>query len=138
VRDRGADAGFREKRGDTGPTRPKLLGERTLWGELDFELPGEILAFELAVLSDVAGDEFDDLTCLEQLSQAKVVDAGVVRDDGEAPAAALEQGVDESLWDAAEAKSANSEELVVLDEAVQGGLSVWVHLVHEFYLATTK
>ena len=47
-----------------------------LRGELNLEFTAEVLALKLCVLADIGRDHALDLPCLEEGSEAKVVDAG--------------------------------------------------------------
>jgi hypothetical protein len=56
-----AHAGAGEERRDAGAAGTQLLGQRALGRELQLELAGQVLALELLVLADVAGDHLLDL-----------------------------------------------------------------------------
>ena len=75
-----ADAGAGEEGRDAGAAGAQLLGQRALRREFELELAGQVLALELLVLADVAGDHLLDLARLEQQAEAEAVDAGVVGD----------------------------------------------------------
>ena len=94
---------------------PAPLGEGALGVELDLELTGEVLAGELAVLTDVAGAHLADLVVLEEDAEALAVDAHVVADDGEVLPADVTQCLDEDVRDAAESESTDGEGHAVLD-----------------------
>ena len=87
LRDQRARAGRGEEGGDAGAAGAHALGERPLGDELDLELAGEVLPLELLVLADVRGDHLPDPPVSEQDAEAPVVDAAVVRDDGQVPGA---------------------------------------------------
>ncbi len=129
VGDERADAGARVEAGDAGAASSHAFGERALRGELDFELAGEELAFELGILSDVAGDHFFDLTGLQEKADAPVVDARVVAGDGEVAHAGVAQSGDEGFGDAAEAEASDGQQHVVADDACEGGTGVGIELV---------
>ncbi len=71
-----------------------------------------------------------DLPGGEQLAEAEAVDAGVVADRGEVLAAAVAQGGDQRLGDAAQAEAADGDGHAVLHQPVEGGVGVGVELVH--------
>ena len=124
--DESADAGAGVEAGDAGTTGSHAFGEGALRGEFDFELAGEVLAFELGVFSDVAGDHFSDLMGLEEEANSPLVDTGVVAGDGEVSGAGVAEGGDEGFGDAAETEAADGEEHVVAHNACEGGVGVWV------------
>lgn len=68
---------------DAGATGAKVLGQRALRSEFQFQLAIEILALELLVFAYIRGDHLLDLTCLQQRVKPEPVDAGVVRDEGQ-------------------------------------------------------
>jgi hypothetical protein len=73
-----ADAGAGEEGRNARTARAQLLGQRALGREFQLQLAGQVLALELLVLTDIAGNHLLDLPRLQQLAQAEVVDAGVV------------------------------------------------------------
>ena len=117
LRDEGPDAGRRVEAGDAGSARAHPLGERALRHELDLELARQELPLELGVLADVGGDHLADLARLEQQAQAPVVDAAVVRNDGQVPDAVAPERRDQVLRDAAEAEAADDERRAVATSA---------------------
>lgn len=62
--------------------RREFVGEGALGVEFKFELSGEVLAFELSVFTDIAGDHFLDLSSLEEDAEAEIVDTAIVADYG--------------------------------------------------------
>jgi hypothetical protein len=52
--DQGAHTGAREEGRDAGAAGAQFLGQRALRRELELQLAGQVLAFELLVLADVA------------------------------------------------------------------------------------
>jgi hypothetical protein len=64
--DDGSDAGAGVEAGDACAAGAHAFGEGALGAEFDFELAGEVLAFELGVFADVAGDHLFDLAIFEQ------------------------------------------------------------------------
>jgi len=125
-----ADTGLGEEGGNAGAASAQLFGQRALRREFELEFTGQVLALELLVLADVAGDHLLDLPCLQQLTEAETVDAGVVGDDAEVLDAAVAQRGDQRLGNAAEAEAADSQQLAVLDDAFQRLGGTGVHLVH--------
>jgi len=90
--DHGADAGARIEAGNAGAACAHALGERALRAELDFQLAGQKLAFELDVLANVAGDHLADLMGFKEQAETPAVDAGVVAGDGEVADAGVAEG----------------------------------------------
>ena len=127
--DKGANAGAGVEAGDACTAGSHALGESALGGELDFEFSGEVLAFELGVFADVAGDHFFDLMGGEKEANSPVVNTGVVAGDGEVACAGVAEGGDEGFGDAAEAEASNGEEHAVAHDACEGGVGVWIELV---------
>src|SRR5699024_310075 len=78
--DLGSGAGDRVEGGNSRPAGAQLLGQRSLRGELDLELTGQVLASELLVLTDIGGDDPTKSTVGEQNAQTAPIDTGVVRD----------------------------------------------------------
>jgi hypothetical protein len=71
-----------------------------------------------------------DLARLEQLAQAESVDAGIVRDHGQILDGAVAQGIDQRLGNATQAEAANSQQLAVVHDTLQGRGGRGVDLVH--------
>ena len=67
--DQGADAGLGEEGRDAGAAGPQLFSERTLRREFELEFAGQVLALELLVFADVAGNHSLDLAGLQQLAE---------------------------------------------------------------------
>ena len=82
--DHGPVAGGSEEGGNPGAARADALGEGALRVELDLERAVEEHLLEDLVLADVGRDHLPDLAVLQQERDPEVVDARVVRDDGEA------------------------------------------------------
>src|SRR4051812_30699752 len=99
----GAHARLGEERRDAGAAGAQLLGQRALRREVELEFAGQVLALEFLVLADVARDHLADLARLEQLAQAEAIDPRVVRDHRQILDAAVTQGVDQRLGNAAKA-----------------------------------
>ena len=125
-----ADAGAGEECRDAGAAGAQLLGQRALRREFELEFAGQVLALELLVLADVAGDHLLDLPRLEQLAEAEAVDAGVVRDHGQVLHAGVAQRRDQRLGNAAQAEAADGQQLAVPHDALQGRGRTRVHLLH--------
>src|SRR5690606_23320483 len=87
----------------------KLLGKGALRSELDLELSREELALELGVLADIGRDHLPDLPPFEEQPESEVVDAAVVRDDGEILDAHLVDLRDQVLGDAAQTEPARDD-----------------------------
>ena len=126
----GAHTGLGKKRRDASAAGTQLLRQRALRREFEGQLAGQVLALELFVLTDVAGNHFLDLAGLEQLAQSEAVDAGVVGNRGQVLRAAVTQGINQGLWDAAQTKTADGDELVVVHDAVKRGGRAGEYFVH--------
>ena len=73
-----------------------------LWREFDLELPGEILPLKLLVFPDVGADHASNLLLLQEQTQSKVVDAGIVAHHRQVLHVGLEQAGDQVLGDPAQ------------------------------------
>jgi len=101
-----ADPGTGVEAGDARATGPHPLGQRALRIELDLQRAGQILALELLVLADIGRDHPAHLARGQQQAQAEILDAGIVRDDGEVSHAAIADRRDQGFGDAAKAEPA--------------------------------
>ena len=99
----------------SGATRAQAFGERALRAQFDLELARQILALELFVLADVAGDHTRDLPVFEQDPESEVVDAAVVRDDREAADPELGERFDRVFGNSAEPETAGQQGDAALD-----------------------
>src|SRR3546814_19966931 len=75
-------------------------------------------------------DHLLDLAGLQQLAETGASDAGIVRHAGEVLGAAVHQGVDQPLGDAAEAEAAAHHHHAVARDALAGGLRVGINFLH--------
>jgi hypothetical protein len=98
--------------------RADPLRQRALRVELDLELVGQELLLERRVLAHVAADHLADLSRLQQQAQPEVVHARVVRDAGEVLDAAVAQGDDEVLGNAAQAEPSHHDGHAVAEDAL--------------------
>ncbi|MNV64015.1 hypothetical protein D3C71_1566390 [compost metagenome] len=128
--DQGADAGGGEEGGDARAACADAFGQGALGVELQLQLAGQILAFELLVLADVGRDHLGDLLGLQQLAQAEAVHACVVGDDGQSLDARGLQPGDQVLGNAAQAEAAGHDGHPVKGQALQRGRDVSVDLAH--------
>ena len=78
--------------------------------QLDLQLAGKELPFELGVLAHVRGHHLPDLAGPQHEAQAPVVDAAVVRHHGQVLHAAADERGDEVLRDPAETEAAHHEQ----------------------------
>ena len=97
--------------------------------ELKLKLAAQILARELFVLADIGRNHLLDLFGLQQEAQAPAVDAGIVRDNGDALNAAVAQRDDQVLRNAAEAEAAAHHGHAIEGEAPERGLCVRINFV---------
>src|ERR1019366_6216458 len=104
------------------------LRKGTLRIELDFDLTGQILAFEFLVLAHIRGKHFADLMRLQQQPQTHAVETRIVGYDGEIAHARRVQGIDQILWDAARAEAAAHQRDAILDHTTQCRCGVGVDL----------
>jgi hypothetical protein len=130
----GAVAGPGVERRDARAAGTQLLRQGALRGELQGQLAGQVLALELLVLAHVGGNHLADLPRLQQQAEAETVDTGVVADGSQVLLAAVAQGGDQLLGDAAQAEAADGDGHAVLDQAFQGVGGAGVNLVHELPL----
>ena len=127
--DQRAGAGRREEPADAGAGGAHPLGERALRHELDFDLLLQELPLEFLVLADVGRDHLAHLPRPQQRTDAVVVDAGVVADDGQVLRAAAMQRRDQVFGNAAQPEAAHHDGGAVGndgDRLVGGGQ----HFVH--------
>jgi len=129
--DQRAVAGAGEERRDAGAAGAQLLGQGALGGELQLQLAGQVLALELLVAADVGRNHLLDLPAEQQRTKTEVVHPAVVADDGEATLAGFAQRLDQRLGNTTQAEAAGGDGDVVVNDAGQGGMGVWVDLVHE-------
>src|SRR5262249_20098943 len=85
--------------------------------------------FEELVFTNVGGNHLSNLTCLQQLTDAEVVDAGIVADDRQIANAFIAQGENEVFRDSTQAKAAHHDCCAILDVGY-GFTRVTHHLVH--------
>ena len=104
--DDGADAGPRKEGGDAGAAGADALGQRALRIEFELKLAGKIKLLEQLVLADIGRDHLLDLARFEQKPEPGAIDAGVVRNDGEALGAGIAQRMDQRRRNAAKAETA--------------------------------
>ena len=130
LRNDSAVAGRCEEAADTGATGAEPLGERPLWHEFHLELIRQELPLELLVLADIRRDHLRDLARLQQNAEAKVIDAGIVADCGEAFRALCTERLDEILRNPAETKPAHHDRRAVLYQG-NGARRIRQHLVHD-------
>jgi hypothetical protein len=128
--DHRADARAGEERRNARTAGAQLLGQRALGRELELQLARQVLALELLVLADVARDHPLDLPRLEQQAEPEAVDAGVVRDHGQILDPRIAQRLDQGLGNAAEAETADGEQLAVADDAGERRGGAGENLVH--------
>ena len=126
----GADAGLGVEAGDARAARPHPLGERALRAEFDLELAGQILPLELLVLADVGGDHLLHLPRAQQLAEPLIVDAGIVRGDGQILDARCDDRVDQPLGNAAQAEAARGDRHAVEQQPVERGLGIGIDFLH--------
>ena len=102
--DHGADTGLGVKTGNARAARAHPLGQRALGVKLQLQLAREILAHEFCVLAHVGGEHFLDLPRGQKLAQTEIIDARVVRCDGQILGACRDDPVDQKLGDAPQAR----------------------------------
>jgi hypothetical protein len=77
------------------------------------------LPLEFLVLAHVGADHLPDLPRAQQLAEPLIVDAGIVRHDGEAGDAAVPDCVDQPLRNAAQAEAARADGHAVEQQPVE-------------------
>ena len=117
--DLGTDSCGGKKGRNSGSCGPTAFCEGSLRYQFYLELAREHLAFELVVLAHIGTNHFANLPRLQEKSEAKTVDAGVVGDAGKVAAPAQPEGRNEVLGDATEAKTTNHKRHAVC-ESVEG------------------
>src|SRR5258708_6989388 len=83
VGNHGAVAGGSVKRGDARTAGAQAFGEGALRIQLHLQFAAQNELFEQLVIADVSGNHFLNLAILQQQTDAKVVHAGIITDDGE-------------------------------------------------------
>ena len=126
----GAKRGAGVEARDAGATGAQLLGQRALWGQVQFEFTGQRLSLELLVLAHVGCEHALDLVGLEQRSHAEIIDARVVADNRQVFGPRLQQCADQILRDAAQAETAGSNRHAIKQQAVKGFGRARGNLVH--------
>jgi len=109
VGDQRSDTGRRIETGDSAAAGAQPFGERTLRDELDLQLTGQILPFELFVLADVRPGGAADAFGVEQHAESPTVDSAVVRNRLEVARALFEQCRDQIVRHAVEAEAADGD-----------------------------
>ena len=109
IDDRRADSGGGEECRDAGTPGAHSFGQCALRGEFHLQFPGKVLPGEFGVLSDIGADGASDAPSRQQHAEARSIGATVVADDFQRSRALLEQGVDQHLWHADQAESADRE-----------------------------
>ena len=110
------------------PAHP--LRQRALGAELDLELAGEELAFELLVFAHIAADHLLHLLGAQQLADPFIIDPGIVAGEGEVLNPAVANRVEQSFGDAAKAETSAGDQHVVLEHAVECGGGIGVEFLH--------
>src|SRR5690242_1438832 len=128
--DHGAVAGGCVEGGNARAAGTEALAERALRVQLDLQLAAKHKLLEELVLPDVGRDHFLDLALLEEQTDAEVIHAGVIADDGEVLRAFAANGGDEVLRDAAEAEATHEYGGAVV-ELGDGGVCGSDAFVHE-------
>ena len=134
VGDNGAVAGGRVKRRDARAARTEAFRERTLRIQLHLQFAAEHELFEQLVLTNIGGDHLLHLAILQQQTNAEIVDAGVIADDGQVFGPFTAYGSDQILRNAAEAEAAHQNRHAIAqigDSGVSGGDA----FVHEAFWA---
>lgn len=60
------------------PPRGHTFGQGSLWVELQFKLPAQVLAHEFGVLADIRRDHLFHLPRLQQDADTEIINTGVV------------------------------------------------------------
>ena len=133
-----ADAGLGVEAGNARAARAHPLGERALRAELDLQLAGQILPLELLVLADVGRDHLLHLPGAQQLAEPLIVDAGIVRGDGQVLDPARLDRVDQPLRDAAQAEAARGDGHAVEQQPFERGFGIGIDFLHASLLGSAS
>ena len=125
-----ANAGLGIKAGNACTARTHPLGQRALGIELELQFAREILAHELGVLAHIGRDHLLDLTGLQKNADTEIIDARVVRGEGQILRARIANGAEKKLGDTAQAKAARRDKHSVVQKPVEGLRRRTVDLVH--------
>src|SRR5258708_33513539 len=106
---RGAGSGVGKEVRNAGTPGAHSFGQCALRGKFHLKFPCKVLPGEFGVLSDIGANGASDAPSCQQHAEARSVGPTVVADDFQRSRALLEQGVDQHLWHADQAKSADRE-----------------------------
>ncbi|QFT75834.1 hypothetical protein FIU92_22500 (plasmid) [Ruegeria sp. THAF33] len=129
--DLGANTCLGVESGDACPASAHALGQRALRVKFQLQFSAQILAHELGILADVGRHHLLDLAGGQELAEAEVIDARIVRSDGQVLHAACHNGVDQKFRNATEAKASGRDQHPVMQEAIQSLGGCFVYLVHD-------
>ena len=104
------------------------FGQRALGGEFDLELACKILALELLVLADIAGDHLPDLARAQQFADPFVVDPGVVAGEREILHPRIAHRVEQPFGNAAPSEPAAGDRQAIAQQAVECGSGIGIEL----------
>ena len=116
-----ANTGSRVEPGDSRPSCTHSFRQRSLWAELNLQLPVKILPLKLAVLAHIAGNHLPDLPSFKQKPESPSIHAGVVAGNGKVADASVAQCKNQRLGYAAQAKSADCQQHPIAHNAIQRG-----------------
>ena len=123
------DAGRRIEARNAGATCTDALCQRALRVEFDLQFARQILLREGRVLAHIGADHFPDLARVQQDTQPRIIDPGVVGNDGEALHAARVDCLDQRAGNAAQAEAARHDHHAVAQQTGQRLLRVRIDLV---------
>src|SRR5205085_118517 len=106
------------------------LRERALRAKLHLELSGEELPLELLVLADVGRDHFLHLARAKQFAEPLIIDARIVRGDGQVLDPARLDRVDQPLGNAAQPEPARGDGHAVAQQSVERRLCIGIDFLH--------
>ena len=130
LRDLRPDAGLGVEAGNPRAACAHPLGERALRRELDLDLVREELPLELLVLADIGRDHLPHLPGAKQLAEPFIVDAGIVRGDGEVLDAARDDRIDQPLGNSAQPEAAGGDRHSVEQQPFERALGVGIDFLH--------
>ena len=115
--DQSADARFGVKAGDPGAASAHAFGQSALRTEFNFQLTRQILPLKFFILAHIRRNHFSHLLRPQQLADAFIVNAGIVRHKGQARDPAIAHSIHQAFGKAAKAIATACNQNVVFQHA---------------------
>ena len=95
------------------------FGKRPLRAEFNLKLTGQILPLKLFILAHIRRDHLLHLLCAQKLTDAFIVDTGIVRHKGQAGHPAVAHRIEQPFGQSAETEAAAGNQDVVFQKAIE-------------------